>query len=314
MGAVDVSAEIWSPRTPHPLRFPQEELDQWSAVAQQKEEDSLAMERYRRQDEARVKELSSQACYYLSPRLIASVAGWADMQSHWLESVPLDRALQGRQKGRLRPSVACSRQGRVLRSLARPLLALCSWSARRGRCSSASGTWTTRSRPPRSVCGRSVTSGWGSERRCMRAPACFWSGCLALKIRLCELGGMHHFMHIQGWPVPTCPPKPPPQAAQTELNKAAEDFRALHAERQELLAQWEGVLAAVAARDEAILAAGKEFAERKAALAQLKAALDAEAAELQRAEEAGGWGGKGSGSVGWVRRWHFGGRHQLWQA
>jgi predicted RNase H-like nuclease (RuvC/YqgF family) len=38
----------------------QEELEQWLAAARQKEEDSLALERYRRQDDARVKELGMQ--------------------------------------------------------------------------------------------------------------------------------------------------------------------------------------------------------------------------------------------------------------
>lgn len=42
------------------LICPQEELEQWLAAATQKEEDNLALERYRRQDEARVKELGMQ--------------------------------------------------------------------------------------------------------------------------------------------------------------------------------------------------------------------------------------------------------------
>lgn len=33
-------------------------MEQWAAAARQKEEDGLAVERYRRQDEARVKELA----------------------------------------------------------------------------------------------------------------------------------------------------------------------------------------------------------------------------------------------------------------
>lgn len=49
---------------------------------------------------------------------------------------------------------------------------------------------------------------------------------------------------------------PLPQAAQTELSKAAQDFRRLHAERQELLQQWEGVLEAIRKRDASILEAG----------------------------------------------------------
>lgn len=48
-----------------------------------------------------------------------------------------------------------------------------------------------------------------------------------------------------------------PQAAQGELGKAAQDFRRLHAERAELLAQWEAVAEAVRRRDADILAAGE---------------------------------------------------------
>lgn len=46
------------------------------------------------------------------------------------------------------------------------------------------------------------------------------------------------------------------QTAQAELGKAAQDFRRLHAERAELLEQWEKVVAAVQQRDADILAAG----------------------------------------------------------
>lgn len=42
------------------LNNAQEELEQWATAAKQKEDDSLALERYRRQDEAKVKELSMQ--------------------------------------------------------------------------------------------------------------------------------------------------------------------------------------------------------------------------------------------------------------
>lgn len=46
------------------------------------------------------------------------------------------------------------------------------------------------------------------------------------------------------------------QAAQGELGKAAQDFRRLHAERAELLAQWEAVAEAVRRRDADLLEAG----------------------------------------------------------
>ena len=40
------------------MNFNQEELEQWSLAAKQKEEDNLALEKYRRQDEIKVKDLN----------------------------------------------------------------------------------------------------------------------------------------------------------------------------------------------------------------------------------------------------------------
>ncbi|KAL4443384.1 hypothetical protein ABPG75_011121 [Micractinium tetrahymenae] len=137
----------------------QEELEQWAAAARQKEEDSLALERYRRQDEARVKELGMQ----------------------------LERATREAHQGK--------------RDLEEELTAT--------------------------------------------------------------------------------------QAAQAELGKAAQDFRRLHEERQELLGQWEGVLKAISKRDAAILEAGQQVAERKASLAMLQAELKAQGAELDGEVAAG---------------------------
>ncbi|EFN56849.1 hypothetical protein CHLNCDRAFT_144442 [Chlorella variabilis] len=77
------------------------------------------------------------------------------------------------------------------------------------------------------------------------------------------------------------------QAAQTELSKAAQDFRRLHAERQELLQQWEGVLEAIRKRDASILEAGQQHAERTAQLATLKQELAVQAAELDAELAAG---------------------------
>jgi hypothetical protein len=64
LGPCAVSLSLTRQRLPLPawLPFPhpQEELEQWAATARQKEGDALALERYRRQDEARVKELGMQ--------------------------------------------------------------------------------------------------------------------------------------------------------------------------------------------------------------------------------------------------------------
>ena len=53
------------------------------------------------------------------------------------------------------------------------------------------------------------------------------------------------------------------QSKQIELDKTAEDFRKLHAERQELVTQWEQAVEAMQARDETIKRAHEEFAEAK---------------------------------------------------
>ena len=49
------------------------------------------------------------------------------------------------------------------------------------------------------------------------------------------------------------------QAKQIELDKTAEEFKALHQERQRLVKQWQDALEAMKARDEEIARAGEEF-------------------------------------------------------
>eukprot|EP00698_Gefionella_okellyi_P005721 TRINITY_DN15185_c0_g1_i1.p1 TRINITY_DN15185_c0_g1~~TRINITY_DN15185_c0_g1_i1.p1 ORF type:complete len:936 (-),score=307.22 TRINITY_DN15185_c0_g1_i1:68-2806(-) len=63
------------------------------------------------------------------------------------------------------------------------------------------------------------------------------------------------------------------QSAQIELDKAAEDFRQLHRERTDLLAQWDEAIQAMQRRDEAIRAAGEKFAENKQTLRALQEAV-----------------------------------------
>jgi chromosome segregation ATPase len=53
------------------------------------------------------------------------------------------------------------------------------------------------------------------------------------------------------------------QASQIELHKAAEDYKALHRERQELLTQWDEAVKAMHRRDEAIQQAGERYADGK---------------------------------------------------
>ena len=76
------------------------------------------------------------------------------------------------------------------------------------------------------------------------------------------------------------------RAAQAALDRAAGDFRRLHAERAALAAAWDEAAAAVGARDGAIAAAGAAFAERRRALRARKAELDARAARLEDEEAA----------------------------
>ncbi|KAJ9515479.1 hypothetical protein QJQ45_016481 [Haematococcus lacustris] len=71
------------------------------------------------------------------------------------------------------------------------------------------------------------------------------------------------------------------QAAQIQLDKAAEDFRKLHTERQELIRQWDDAMEAMRNRDNAIVVATEQFAQRKAELKQRKAELDAQAKFLE---------------------------------
>eukprot|EP00798_Chlamydomonas_sp_ICE-L_P017611 gene17611-23944_t len=60
------------------------------------------------------------------------------------------------------------------------------------------------------------------------------------------------------------------QAAQIQLDKAAEDFRKLHAERQDLIRQWDDAMEAMQNRDAAIGMASEQFAEKKMELRELK--------------------------------------------
>ena len=54
-------------------------------------------------------------------------------------------------------------------------------------------------------------------------------------------------------------------AKQVELDKTAEEFRALHNERKEISDRWRESLEAIKTRDKEIAAAGERFAALKAA-------------------------------------------------
>ena len=64
------------------------------------------------------------------------------------------------------------------------------------------------------------------------------------------------------------------QAAQVQLDKTADDFRALHGERQQLVAQWEEAVIAIKRRDAAIQDAAERFAEQRRGLRERQALLD----------------------------------------
>jgi len=72
------------------------------------------------------------------------------------------------------------------------------------------------------------------------------------------------------------------KAAQIELDRTAEDFRRLHADRQTLLQQWEDALASMRARDETIREASEEFADRKRARREAAGGLVAQERLLER--------------------------------
>ncbi len=63
------------------------------------------------------------------------------------------------------------------------------------------------------------------------------------------------------------------QAKQIEVDKTAEDFRALHAERQDLVSKWQSSIDAIRKRDEDIAAAGNRFATAKGRLLERRAAI-----------------------------------------
>ena len=72
------------------------------------------------------------------------------------------------------------------------------------------------------------------------------------------------------------------QAAQLELDRAAEDFRALHAERQDVVRQWEDVIESMKRRDAAILEASRDFAKRRKEIRARRAALAERARFLEQ--------------------------------
>lgn len=72
------------------------------------------------------------------------------------------------------------------------------------------------------------------------------------------------------------------KARQVELDKLAEDFRALHAERQALIAQWQESLEAISRRDGDIAAAGERFGRVRAAVAARRAHINEQVALLDR--------------------------------
>ena len=63
------------------------------------------------------------------------------------------------------------------------------------------------------------------------------------------------------------------QAAQLELDRAAEDFRQLHSERQDVVRQWEDVIESMKRRDIAIANTSREFAQRRKEIRNKQALL-----------------------------------------
>jgi len=72
------------------------------------------------------------------------------------------------------------------------------------------------------------------------------------------------------------------QTAQVELDRAADDFRALHSERQDLVRQWEDTIETMKKRDQAIQVASNTFASRRREIRLRQAALDERARFLEQ--------------------------------
>jgi len=143
------------------LNWGQEELEQWSAASVQKDEDALALQRYQRADEARVRELNVAI-----EKVTAEVSKKKEL---------LDRE----------------------------------------------GTALGLSQIPASLCAHTILT-------------------LSFFISVSET-----------------------QGAQLELDRAAEDFRTLHRERQDVVRQWEDVIESMKRRDVQIAEASRDFAQRR---------------------------------------------------
>jgi len=75
------------------------------------------------------------------------------------------------------------------------------------------------------------------------------------------------------------------QTAQIELDKTAEDFKQLHAERQELVMQWEQAIEAMKRRDVTINETGEALVEKKQDIAELKRVLEEKKSFLEEQEQ-----------------------------
>ena len=75
------------------------------------------------------------------------------------------------------------------------------------------------------------------------------------------------------------------QAKQIELDKTAADFRALHAERQKLIAQWQASIETMKVRDREIAEAGERFAKAKLVVEQAQEVLQKEQERLRLEEQ-----------------------------
>lgn len=71
------------------------------------------------------------------------------------------------------------------------------------------------------------------------------------------------------------------QTAQIELDRTAEEFRALHHERQQLVKQWEEAIKAMGRRDQEIETATKRYQEAQDKLNELEQVLKDNASRLQ---------------------------------
>eukprot|EP00899_Mesostigma_viride_P026492 jgi/Mesvir1/7027/Mv09154-RA.2 len=238
-------------------------MEQWALASRQKEEDNLALQKYQRQDEARIKELNLQI-----EKMTREVLHKKQELEQEVGGGGKERGREGERRGEMgREKTVCS-QNQL--------------------CMHLASLWARPSHPLPSALiqflnpavSRSISKFIDKGRSTLKKGD--WNSSAGPLAECCALSGILIAIMLailSPNPVP-CPPThqvTETQSAQIQLDKTAEDFRALHAERQQLVRQWEDAVEAMRKRDEAIQAASEVFASNKARIREKQTTLDARA-------------------------------------